>query len=50
MYEVEQICDRVIFLDNPKILLEGNTETLPKEHGKKTLEDLFIVLAQKGNS
>ncbi|MDD4975008.1 MAG: ABC transporter ATP-binding protein [Bacteriovorax sp.] len=50
MYEVEEICDRVLFLDQTKILLEGNPKTLPKEHGQKNLEDLFIVLAQRGQS
>lgn len=50
MYEVEEICDRVLFLDQAKILLEGNPKTLPKEHGQKNLEDLFIVLAQRGQS
>jgi ABC-2 type transport system ATP-binding protein len=48
MYEVEEICDRVLFLDQAKILLEGNPKSLPKEHGQKNLEDLFIALAQRG--
>lgn len=48
MYEVEEICDRVLFLSHTKILLEGDPKTLPQEHGQKTLEDLFIALAEKG--
>jgi len=47
MYEVEDICDRVLFLSHGKILLEGNPKTLPAAHGKKTLEELFIAVARE---
>jgi ABC-2 type transport system ATP-binding protein len=47
MYEVQEVCDRVFFLSRGKILLEGNPKTLPDEHGKKTLEDLFIAVARE---
>ncbi|MDD5680207.1 MAG: ABC transporter ATP-binding protein [Candidatus Omnitrophica bacterium] len=47
MYEVEDICDRVLFLSHGKMLLEGNPKTLPAEHGKKTLEELFIAVARE---
>lgn len=47
MYEVEDVCDRVLFLSHGKILLEGDPKTLPAEHGKKTLEDLFITVARE---
>jgi ABC-2 type transport system ATP-binding protein len=47
MYEVEEICDRVLFLSHGKILLEGNPKTLPAEHRKKTLEELFIAVARE---
>lgn len=47
MYEVEDVCDRVLFLSHGKILLEGNPKTLPVEHGKKTLEELFITVARE---
>ncbi|MFZ5807563.1 MAG: ABC transporter ATP-binding protein [Verrucomicrobiota bacterium] len=47
MYEVEDVCDRVLFLSRGKILLEGNPKTLPSEHGKKTLEELFITVARE---
>jgi len=47
MYEVEDICDRVLFLSHGRILLEGNPKTLPAEHGKKTLEELFIAVARE---
>jgi ABC-2 type transport system ATP-binding protein len=47
MYEVQEVCDRVLFLSHGKILLEGNPKTLPAEHGKATLEELFITVARE---
>jgi ABC-2 type transport system ATP-binding protein len=47
MYEVEEVCDRVLFLSRGRILLEGDPKTLPAEHGKKTLEELFITVARE---
>ena len=47
MYEVADVCDRVLFLSHGKILLEGNPRTLPGEHGKETLEELFITVARE---
>ncbi|MFA4982175.1 MAG: ABC transporter ATP-binding protein [Candidatus Omnitrophota bacterium] len=47
MYEVEDVCDRVLFLSHGRILLEGDPKTLPAEHGKKTLEELFITVARE---
>jgi ABC-2 type transport system ATP-binding protein len=47
MYEVEEVCDRVLFVSHGKILLEGDPRTLPREHGKATLEELFITVARE---
>jgi ABC-2 type transport system ATP-binding protein len=47
MYEVEDVCDRVLFLSHGKILLEGDPKRLPREHGKATLEELFIAVARE---
>jgi ABC-2 type transport system ATP-binding protein len=47
MYEVADVCHRVLFLSKGKILLEGDPRTLPAEHGKETLEDLFVALARE---
>lgn len=47
MHEVEDVCDRVLFLSHGRILLEGDPKTLPGEHGKETLEDLFIAVARE---
>lgn len=47
MYEVQEVCDRVLFLSHGKILLNGDPKTLPAQHGKKTLEELFIAVARE---
>jgi ABC-2 type transport system ATP-binding protein len=47
MYEVEEVCDRVLFLSRGRILLEGDPKRLPQEHGKATLEELFIAVARE---
>ena len=47
MNEVEQVCHRVLFLSHGKILLEGDPKSLPQEHGKDSLEDLFITVARE---
>jgi ABC-2 type transport system ATP-binding protein len=47
MYEVEEVCDRVLFLSRGKLLLEGDPKRLPGEHGARNLEDLFIRLARE---
>ena len=47
MAEVEEVCDRVLFLSRGRILLEGDPRTLPREHGRSSLEDLFIAVARE---
>jgi ABC-2 type transport system ATP-binding protein len=47
MYEVQDVCDRVLFLSHGRILLQGDPKTLPQEHGLQTLEELFIQLARQ---
>ncbi len=47
MYEVEDVCSRVLFLSRGRILLEGNPRTLAREHGKANLEELFISVARE---
>jgi ABC-2 type transport system ATP-binding protein len=47
MYEAEAVCDRVLFLSRGRILLEGDPKALPREHGKATLEELFIAVARE---
>jgi ABC-2 type transport system ATP-binding protein len=47
MQEIEAVCDQVLFLSHGRILLSGNPKTLPSEHGKKDLEELFITVARE---
>lgn len=47
MYEVEEVCDRVLFLSHGRILLEGDPRSLPREHGRASLEELFISMARE---
>jgi len=46
MYEVEDVCDRIMILSHGRILLAGDPKTLPEEHGKATLEELFVEIAR----
>jgi len=47
MYEVAEVCHRVLFLSRGRILLEGDPKQLPAAHGQQTLEDLFIAVARE---
>ena len=47
MYEVEEVCHRVLFLSHGRILLEGDPKLLPHEHGAANLEDLFVQVANE---
>jgi ABC-2 type transport system ATP-binding protein len=47
MYEVTDVCNRVLFMSHGKILLAGDPHTLPAEHGKQNLEELFITVARE---
>jgi ABC-2 type transport system ATP-binding protein len=47
MYEVAEVCDRVLFLSRGRILLQGDPKRLPAEHGKESLEELFIAVARE---
>jgi ABC-2 type transport system ATP-binding protein len=47
MYEVEEVCDRVLFLSHGQVLVAGDPRSLPREHGARNLEELFIQLARE---
>jgi ABC-2 type transport system ATP-binding protein len=47
MYEVQDVCDRVLFLSHGRILLEGAPGSLPAEYGKESLEELFVAVARE---
>ena len=47
MYEVAEVCDRVLFLSRGRVLLQGDPKILPHEHGAANLEDLFVAVANE---
>lgn len=47
MQEIEDMCDRVLFVSHGKILLEGDPKKLPTEQGAENLEDLFVKIARE---
>jgi ABC-2 type transport system ATP-binding protein len=47
MYEVAEVCDRVLFLSHGKVLLAGKPADLIAEHGSENLEELFIEVAHE---
>jgi ABC-2 type transport system ATP-binding protein len=47
MYEVAEVCHRVLFLSRGRILLEGEPDRLIAEHGDANLEDLFVRVAHE---
>jgi ABC-2 type transport system ATP-binding protein len=47
MHEVQAVCDRVLFLSHGRVLLEGDPNALPLEHGAQSLEELFIRVARE---
>lgn len=47
MNEIQEVCNRVLFISHGRILLEGNPRELPAQYGKKDLEELFIAVARE---
>jgi ABC-2 type transport system ATP-binding protein len=47
MYEVAEVCHRVLFLARGRILLQGEPAALIREHGAANLEELFVSMAQE---
>ena len=48
MQEVEQMCDRVIFLAKGRIVMQGAPAEIIKSSKRSSLEDLFISIARDG--
>lgn len=46
MKEVEQLCDRVIFINKGKIVDDGTPKQLIKKYGRKDLNDVFLHIAR----
>ena len=49
MQEVEQMCDRVIFLAKGRIVMQGPPAEIIKRSKRTSLEDLFISIARNGH-
>jgi len=49
MQEVEQMCDRVIFLAKGRIVMQGSPAEIIKQSKSRSLEDLFIAIARNGH-
>jgi ABC-2 type transport system ATP-binding protein len=47
MYEVAEVCHRVLFMARGRIVLQGEPEALIREHGASTLEALFLSMADE---
>jgi ABC-2 type transport system ATP-binding protein len=47
MYEVTEVCQRVLFLSHGQVLLSGEPAALIAEHGDANLEDLFVRVANE---
>lgn len=48
MPEVEEICDRVLFIHEGKTITEGTPEAIRQSFQSKTLEQVFIKIVRKG--
>jgi ABC-2 type transport system ATP-binding protein len=47
MYEVEAVCDRVLFLSHGRVVLQGDPKTLIRDAGAASLDDLFVSVAHE---
>jgi ABC-2 type transport system ATP-binding protein len=48
MREVEDLCDRILFIHKGKTIAEGTTEEIEKHFETKTLEQAFIKIVRSG--
>ena len=48
MAEVERLCDRVLMMKAGKIVDDGAPAELIRRYGRRTLEEVFLVIAREG--
>lgn len=48
MRDIEEVCDRVVFLHKGKVVAEGTPSDILKASEQKSLEDVFIKIARTG--
>jgi len=49
MRDVEEVCDRVVFLHRGKVLVTGTPDEILRHFQEETLEDVFIRVARGGD-
>ena len=49
MRDVEEVCDRVVFLHKGKVLFEGTPKEIVQHFREESLEDVFIRVARSGD-
>jgi ABC-2 type transport system ATP-binding protein len=49
MRDIEELCDRVVFLHKGKVLAQGTPETIVQDFSQQSLEDVFINIARGGD-
>jgi ABC-2 type transport system ATP-binding protein len=49
MRDIEELCDRIVFLHKGKILAQGTPETIKEDFSQQSLEDVFINIARGGD-
>ena len=49
MRDVEEICDRVLFMQKGRIFAEGSPREIMEKFQEKSLEEVFIRVARSGD-
>ena len=49
MRDVEEVCDRVLFLHKGRIIAEGTPQEVTARFNQKSLEEVFITVARSGD-
>ena len=49
MRDVEEVCDRVLFLHKGRVIAEGTPPEVIAQFNQKSLEDVFITVARSGD-
>jgi ABC-2 type transport system ATP-binding protein len=49
MRDVEEVCDRVLFMNKGRIIAEGTPQEVTQKFQQKSLEDVFIRVARGGD-
>ena len=50
MREMEEMSDRIIFLQRGRLVAEGTAQAIVSRFGKADLEEVFLKLARESNS